>query len=280
MRIRFDRYAALLLVLAAPAAASAGPWTKGPGEHYAKLSGLFFRSDTFVAPDGSRQQGADYAALSAALYAELGLLEGLHLQAFVPYAWTRNRDDLSGDRFATIGSGDAILGAQWAPPIAQAVPWAVRLEAKAPLYDVGAIGGPLAAEFPALGDGQLDVTGWASVGGSLYPLPIWGFVEAGWRRRTEVYYGEGSGRAFADGAVARGQLGMFFFDERAFVTATADAVYTPTDDAITMSFVTLSPGFGARLGRGLWLEGGAIPMVWSRNNAPGTTWTLGVSHKR
>ena len=59
----------------------AGPWTRSIGSHYAKVSELYFASDTFVASSGERVEGSDYAALTTALYAEVGVAERAHLTA-------------------------------------------------------------------------------------------------------------------------------------------------------------------------------------------------------
>ncbi len=266
------------LVVAIPSVASAGPWTKAPGEVYVKASELLFRSDTYVAASGERVSGTDYLALTSSLYAEVGLTERLHFQAFFPWAFTRNEFTEIDTRYANVGLGDAIVGLQ-TTPIKRKIPYALRLEAKLPLYDVAAIDGPEAEMFPALGDGQVDLTGWLSVGGSLYPKPIYFLGEIGWRHRTEIFWGEGSGMEFGDGLTFNAQVG-YTFRERVLVAGNVNGIYSFANDAITQSFVTLGPTVALFLKHGLALEAGASPMVWSRNNSPGTTYSLGVSYSR
>lgn len=265
-----------LLAWASPA--WAGPWTRSRGDYYVKLSELVFSSDTFVSSTGERVAGTDYLALTTAAYFEVGIGERLQLQGFLPWAFTRNAFEAIDTRYANVGLGDALLGLQWTP-VELALPWALRLEAKVPLYDVAAVEGPEAAMFPALGDGQVDATLWASIGGSLWPRPIYFLAEAGWRHRTQAFYGEGSGAQFLDGVAFRAQAG-YTWRERVLVAANLNGIYTPGEDAITQSFVTVGPALGVSLGRGWMIEGTVDPMIWSRNNSPGTTWSLGISKKR
>lgn len=266
------------LVLVLPSLASAGPWTKEPGQVYVKASEMLFRSDTFVAANGERVSGTDYLALTSAVYLEAGLTKKLHFQAFMPWSFTRNEFTEIDTRYANVGLGDTILGLQ-ITPYKLNLPYALRLETKIPLYDVAGIEGPEANMFPALGDGQVDVTGWLSVGGSLYPKPIYFLGEIGYRHRTEIFYGEGSGLEFGNGLTFNAQVG-YTFKERVLVAGNAGGVYSFVDDAFTQSFVTLGPTVAVFLPKGFALEAGASPMVWSRNNSPGTTYSIGVSYSQ
>lgn len=263
----------------APAEAQAGPWTKKTGEYYVKFSELYFSSDTFVSPSGERIEGTDYLALTSAVYAELGLTERMHLQVFLPWTFSRNAFSEQGTRYATVGLGDAIVGVQTTPFKLGNLPWALRLESKIPLYDAKGPTGPDALNFPALGDGQVDLTYWLSLGGSLYPKPIYFLGEVGFRQRTEIFYGQGNGLEFANGIAYRAQAG-YIFKESFLVAGNVNGVYTPTEDLFTQSFLTVGPAIGVKLVGGLWLEATVDPMIWSKNNAPGTTWSVGISHKR
>ncbi len=263
----------------APKEALAGPWTKKTGDYYVKFSELYFSSDTFVAPDGERVAGTDYLAFTSALYAELGLTKRLHVQAFLPWTFSRNAFSDQGTRYATVGLGDSIIGLQTTPFDLGNLPWALRLEAKVPLYDARPPVGPDALNFPALGDGQVDLTYWLSLGGSLYPKPVYFLGEVGYRQRTEVFYGEGNGLEFSDGVAYRAQAG-YIFKERLLVAGNINGVYTPNATQFTQSFLTVGPAIGVQLVGGLWLEATVDPMLWSQNNAPGTTWSVGISHKR
>ena len=269
--------ASLAVLSSSPA--KAGPWTKKEGEYYVKVSELYFSSDTFVAPSGERIAGTDYLALSTALYAELGLTDRLHLQLFLPWQFTRNAFPEDDTRYATVGLGDTLIGLQATPFAIGSLPWALRVEAKVPLYDAAGVEGSEALNFPALGDGQVDLTYWLSLGGSLWPRPIYFLGELGWRQRTDVFYGEGNGLDFADGLAYRAQAG-YIYQERVLLAGNLNGVYTFSEDTFTQSFLTLGPMLGLRLKGGLWLEATVDPMLASRNNAPGTTWSVGLSHRR
>jgi len=266
----------------APQAALAGPWTKDPGSAYVKVSSLNFTSDTFVAPNGDRVQGTDFVARTAAIYAEAGLLEGLHLQAFLPYTWatnTFNANTPGQTIYGNLGFGDTIVGLQWTP-VKFKLPWAVRLDTKIPLYDVAGIEGPFASSFPVFGDGQVDFTGWLGLGGSIPGLPMYGFVEVGYRHRTEIFAGEGNGRSFGDGVTFFGQLGYTFIN-RVLVGASVNGI-VPFDssDGITQGFITVGPSLAVRLVDQWRLEATYDAMVFARNNSPGPSLSLGVSYSR
>lgn len=270
---------AIVALFAAPREAQAGPWTKKRGEYYVKVSELYFGSNTFVAPNGERVAGTDYLALTTALYGELGITDRVHIQGFLPWAFTRNAFEEQGTRYATVGLGDALFAIQ-TTPVDLPLPWALRLEAKLPLYDVKGPGGADALNFPALGDGQVDLTTWLSVGGSLWPTPVYFLGEVGYRRRTGVYYGEGLDLDFKDGVAFRAQAG-YIYKERLLLAGNLNGIYTPVDDTFTQSFLTAGPAVGVRLGgSNFWLEAMVDPMLWSKNNAPGTTWSVGLSHKQ
>lgn len=260
-----------------PLDASAGPWTKDKGKYYAKVSELYFSSDTFVAPDGQRVAGTDYLALTSAAYFELGLLDGLQIQGFIPWSFTRNHFESTDTKFANVGLGDMIFGVQ-VTPFKTKLPFAFRLDAKVPLYDVAGIDGPQASSFPALGDGQVDLTLWGSFGGSFYPIPAYALAEVGYRHRTEVSFGQGTGLEYLDGVTFLGQTG-YIFREKLLFALNVNGVYTFKEDLYTQSFVTVGPAVGVNVWRGFWLEANVDPMVWSRNNSPGTTISLGISHK-
>lgn len=267
---------ALVGVCAMASAAWAGPWTKGQGEAYVKGMGLMFGSDTFVSSTGARVQGADFVARTGAVYAEGGVGGGVQLQMYLPYQVATNRFEELDTTYANVGFGDAIVGVQWTP-VRLDVPWAVRLDAKVPLYDVAGIEGPEAARFPAFGDGQLDATLWASIGGSFYPLPAYALLEVGYRHRTEVFPGAGNGLEFGDGVTFFGQVGYTLFDV-ALVGVNTNGVVPLVEDTVTQGFVTVGPMVAVTMWQELRLEATYDWMPWSVNNAPGATASLGVSY--
>ena len=267
-----------LSVLTVGESAWAGPWTRGAGgSAYAKISESVFVADSFVDASGRVVEGADYLGFSTALYAEIGLLEGLHLQGYLPYVVARNAFDDS-TRFLNTGLGDALVALQWTPVAIRSLPWAVRLEAKAPLYDVGDIEGPLAMRFPAFGDGQLDLTAWLSAGASgRLGVPLYGFLELGYRHRTEAYLGTGDDRAFADTLVAAAQLGATPLWE-VLVALNVSSALPLRDDEVTRAFASVGPALLVPLVGGLSLEAGLDALFWTRNSAPGYSVGLGLSY--
>lgn len=258
--------------------AHAGPWTKQPGDAYIKVSESYFASDTFISSSGERVQGTDYLALTSALYFEAGLTPRLHLQGYLPWSFTRNEVESLDTRYANAGFGDAQIGFQ-TTPVAAALPYALRVNVKLPLYDVASIQGAERELFPALGDGQVDVTTWLSLGGSFWPTPLYVLGEVGWRHRTELFWGQGSELEFKDGLALNGQLG-YTIRERVLIALNLSGVYTFAQDEVTQSFLSVGPFLGVALGKGFSLEANISPMVWSRNNSPGTTWALGLSWSR
>ena len=114
------------------------------------------------------------------------------------------------------------MAIQYTPIPVESLAWALRTEGKLPLYDVSDVA-PAAGQpprVPALGDGQFDLTQWLSLGGSLWPLPVYGFVEGGWRYRSSWYYGVGSEQDYGSGPVWRAQVGAELFEGALLVYAT------------------------------------------------------------
>lgn len=266
-----------LTLLAMVPQAEAGPWTKAPGEAYIKYSQLFFGSDTFIDAQGNRVTGTDYAATTASIYAEFGIIPNVHAQVFVPYILSRNFFEAEETSYANVGFGDTLLALQWTP-IKTKIPWAIKLEAKLPFYDLGSIEGPRASQFPALGEGQLDVTLWGSVGGSFYPLPLYALAEIGYRHRTAIFFGEDNGVRYLDTVAFNGQVGATL-GKRFLIALNVGGTLALGDDQVTQSFVTLGPAVAIYLWDKLALEANASPMIYSRNNSPGTTYSLGLSYQ-
>ncbi|MCB9526050.1 MAG: hypothetical protein H6702_22125 [Myxococcales bacterium] len=265
-----------LLALLAPGLAWAGPWTRGPGQAYVKVSESLYTADAFQDASGRVVGGVDYTGWTSALYAEVGVARGLHLQAFLPHSVATN--DFGGAAFRSARLGDARLAAQWSLPWLD-FPQAVRAEVKLPLYDAAEPGGLQGASFPLIGDGQVDGRLWISAGGSLPGTPLYGFVELGYEHRTEWAVGDGLDRRFADGALAFAQVGATVW-RGVVLAANAQAVVPLAEDASTKGYATVGPGLFAPVGGGLALEASADFTPWARNSARGTQVSLGVSWSR
>ena len=191
-------FVAALVVSMSPSA-NAGPWTLGQGTLQLKAdislwqtvrrfasetdeqSGLFdppAESGDRV-PFAPAQGGGQLSAYGLELQARLGLIDWIDLDVAVPLIAldldTSFNDTLGQD----IGIGDVRVSVWLRAPIELPVQIAVRLEGKLPTGDFDST----AYEVP-LSEGQLDLTGWLSVGASL-PAESWFSVDAGYRLRLE-----------------------------------------------------------------------------------------------
>lgn len=266
------------LALLAPAIAWAGPWTRDAGGVYVKLSGGAFVAGEYVDPSGATVTGVDYLGITSALYAEVGVAEGLQVQLYLPHVIARNSYAETGDRYLSLGLGDARLGVQYGFPLV-GFPLALRIEGKVPLYDVAEPGGLEHGLFPALGDGQVDLDYWLSAGGSLDGVPLYGFVEVGYRLRTALYTGEGTGLEYGGGLLTYAQLGYTVFAD-VIVAANAQAVVPFEDDGRTKGYATVGPSVYAPVGAGVALELYYDATIWARAASAGQTVILGVSYSR
>ncbi len=269
---------ALVLTLMAAATAQAGPWTQNQGRFYLKVDQGFFVADSYVDASGQVIKGTEYLGATTSLYAEVGIWKGLHLVTYLPYTFARNTFD-DGGRFLNAGVGDAQLGVQYSPPIRTAAKTALKVEFKIPLYKVAGIEGPLATQFPAFGDGQLDVTFWLSAGYSLPRKPLYFLAEAGYRHRTEVTVGGGDARRFGDGFVWLTQVG-YTIKKRVGISLTFAGIVPFREDAWTKGYLTLGPALYIPVWRGLALEARFDPILWARNSSLGFGFGFGLSYKR
>jgi hypothetical protein len=267
----------LLLLVLAPSSALGGPWTKNAGELYLKLSESLFFSDTVVDASGGRHPAPDYVGATTSIYLELGLWRGLHFQAYLPFTVARN-GFAEGESLVNAGGGDALFGLQYSPPLGLPFPNALRLEVKLPFYNAGLVD---TTDFPALGDGQIDLTFWLSAGGS-FASRLHLFSEVGYRHRTEAFIGDGPFQAlsYGDGIALYAQGGGYAIVERLRVLVNFGGVVALTDDKLTQSSLSLGPALHLSLWRGLAIEATFDPVVFARNSASGFGLSLGLSYKR
>lgn len=274
--------AAAVWLLLASAPAAAGPWTKSLKEVYVKLGQTFFLSDSYVNASGNVVSGTNYLGATTSVYFEVGLWKKLHLQAYLPYVIGIN-DPGDGSKFLRASGGDALLALQYGLPLPVDFPVAVKVEFKAPLYDVGGVEGGWSGSFPAPGDGQMDVTFWLSAGGSLSSIPLFFFAEVGYRHRTSLYVGRGNVEQgalvdYGDGIAYFVQVGYTFF-ERVTASVNSGAILSFQDDKRTKSYITLGPSLYVPIKWGLAAEASFDPMVYTRNSSPGLGFTVGLSFK-
>lgn len=279
--------------------AAAGPWTREPGHWYFKLGQGLFVADGFRDAQGEFNTESAYTGLSSFVYGEVGLLDRLQTQFYVPYTVGINDFDADSPRRLSTScengmlvqttqrrsAGDAIAGLQWTSPWL-ALPHAVRANAKLPLYDLADPGGRCGDLFPQPGDGQLDASLWLSAGDSLQGAPLFVFGEVGHRFRTEVFFGEDSGQRVADTFLLFGQLGYRFMED-SFLMLNLNVSVPYTNDLTTRGALSIGPNLFLGLGEGFALETGVDFTPWARNSAQGQAsslfWTgasVGVSHTR
>ncbi|TXD31640.1 hypothetical protein FRC96_20985 [Lujinxingia vulgaris] len=257
----------LVSTLAMPEAL-AGPWTKDSGDYYVKVGESAYQANAFRTPEGFLVTGVDYFSATTYLYAELGLLDGVHLQTYVPLTYARNR--FGSQSYSDFGPGDMNLAIQ-ASPLNLKVPTSVRLEAKLPLY-----GRPPGDLTPARGDQQVDLTLWLSAGGGHHDLGVYFYADVGYQHRSAWTFDGTEVGDFSDGLVTMAQVGYNLFDT-ATVALTSSAVFPLSDDRISKSYLTVGPSIFVPLTERIALEADGYLTPFSRNSAAGWAVGLGVS---
>lgn len=255
----------LFLILLTSTTAYAGPWTKNTGEAYVKAGQSIYRATEFRTGNGLLIEGVDYFSTTSFIYAEVGILKGLHLQTYLPLMYSRTI--LGPMKNSDFGPADAQFSIQ-ASPLDLPIPTAIRLEAKLPLY-----GPPDSPMTPARGDQQVDLALWLSAGGSLYPNPLYFYIDVGYLHRTPWTFDDTIAPDVSDGIVGIAQVGYTFFD-RVTTAITSSAVLPFRSDFVSQSYITLGPSIFIPLGGGLNLEFDGYFTPYSRNSAAG--WALGT----
>ncbi len=229
---------------------------------------------TFASDESEEGAGLKYVNQSARVYAEVGVLDGLHVLVDGEYVWAAN--ELSGTdvRYVHNGFGDLRVGARYRL-LGEPVALALGLDVKTPLYKpVGEVDGADdiddMAQFPDLGDGETDVTVGLGAGRSLDPLPMWVGAWAGYQRR---------GGAFLDTAVASTSVGGTIGD-LVGLSVGLDAAYALGDDALTKSWLMVQSQLWLELGAGVAPELFFGFMPWTDNTEAGMQILLGTSWKR
>lgn len=274
-----------------PQPVKAGPWSKSLGEYYTKLSVGGYFAQGFRDASGKFQSGVNYASLSPALYAEAGIFDKLQVSVYAPYLLARSSYDGSAQNIANgranneyvRGSmGDTIAAVQWSSPWF-ALPHALRVEAKLPLYNVNAPRGAQQANFPAPGDGQLDLTLWASLGKSFESIPVYVFGEIGHQFRTERFFVERPRSAnpeYSDSLRWFGQAGLKFLGDK-YLMLNFVGVHPYEADDLTKGWMNLGLGVFYPVGkRGFSLEATYDQAIQAVNTAQGKSVGAGVSFSK
>lgn len=267
---------------------SAGAWSKPAGGAYAKLGSAAFASGHAYDDRGRRIDGGTFVLRAETLYgyAELGLTDDVTLVAFMPWIAATNLHE-SGVRFHTLGFGDTNLGAQVAVASWGPLRLGARVDGKVPLYR----GGPSvqgrqsvtvpgfarsARYFPALGDGQVDLTTWGLAGLSLPVVDGFLGVETGYRLR----FG-----SITDAIVGVATFGSWVLPDRLLLLLNAQGVFSlPSDDelrvAVGKGFLSFGPACMVPLVGGLALEFGYDVVTRGVNTAGGTQLQVGLSYAK
>ena len=260
--------AALSTMAAAPTAQASG-WVKDPGQAYVKAS-----LGTFSSDDSEEGAGLQYVNQSAGIYAEVGVLEGLHVQMDTQYVWAANEANGGKIRYKHAGFGDLTVGVRYRLA-AQPVALALGVDVKGPLYkDVNEVDGAdelgERVSFPDLGDGEVDTSVGLGAGVSFHPLPIWSVAWLAYQKRGGDFVDTALASVTVGGSVAK-VLGL---------STGADAAYALSEDSVTKSWVSLRVQAWLELGSGLSPEAHFGFMPWTENTEAGMQFLLGVSWKR
>lgn len=294
MRLR-HRLLALVVTCTAPwllfaGAAHAGAWTKPAGSGYLKLGSATFVSDHGYDFRGQRVDSDTFLLHAETLYgyAEVGLTDDVTLLGYVPYILATNQH-ASGVNFHALGVGDGLVGAQIHLLQTLGVVVSGRVELKAPLYQgAPSIQGRQSAKvpgfprsatlFPALGDGQVDLTTFVSAGSGLPSFGgyVDGFVtvDVGYRLRTG---------ALTDAVVLNASGGIWLLPGHLLLMANSAWVATlPSADELRVlvgkGYWSFGPAMMVPVIGGLSLEVGFDVVTAGVNAAGGMQALFGVSY--
>lgn len=275
---------ALLLALLSPTA-QAGPWVREPGHFYLKSGYVLFAADEFVDPSGATLEGSAYRGHTAHVFGEVGLVGPVQVVFNAPFVGSRN---VSGETaYINRAFGDLDVGLEAGTRVADKVPVSLQVLAKVPLYDNADLlqYGLAGSRFPAIGDGQLDVTAMLAAGSGISLGGFRGFtaVEVGYRHRTEVWLGDSSEpeRVLVDSIPWHLQVGWspkFGEWEAGWWSADVWAVNNLAPSDNTKEWIQLMTSLGVFVVPGLAVEAGYSQMVWGRSTSIGRSVLAGLSY--
>ena len=272
--------------LIALSVAQAGPWVKDPGHAYAKAGYVRFTADEYVDTDGQIVVGTRYIGHTSHLYGEVGVLPKVQAVLNVPFVGARN---VVGDLvYVNRQLGDADFGLE-AGHTFGALPVSLQVLTKVPLYDTGDLVqyGLVAGRFPAMGDGQVDLTTTAAVGRGLKVggFEGWAAGELGYRHRTEVWLGDSTepDRELVDGITWHTQLGgspRFGDRDAGWLSLDASGIQNLEVDEVTKQYTQAGASVGIKTIEGLAVELGFSQMLSARASSLGSSVSGGVSWTR
>ncbi len=250
----------LALLCGGPALATA--LGRDPGEGQVRLVSSTFVGTGAYDDEGLRAAADPLRVQTLLTDVELGVAPRLTLRAQLPWHLVSVVDAAGLAQRA--GAGDVILGGQLRLTEVAPVALAARLDVKVPLsHGPPTVRGRAPDGGPALGDGQVDVTAVALLGGR---LPFSGFLdlEVGYRLRTGDV---------TDAVVGGGKVGVRALGRRLLVALRLDTVVTldrapDRPEALGAGSAALGPWVAVRVVDRLHLEMGAA-WVGRGRNAPG-----------
>jgi len=281
----------VLAACLAPSLAAAGPWTKGFGEHYVKVGADFYATSDYAdarsAAEGETAGFDNFFGQTYSVYGEVGVfpLWPIQLTVHLPVSVGRAvfyDTALIGDgetgKTQTARLGDLRTSIQVAI-LRKPIQLGINLEVKVPLYSNGRVGfglGPYRQWFPLPGDGQIDVTPMAVIGGGLpTKVPLWIEGGVGYRFRTEAFVGWETDLVFVDGIPFYAAVGLA--PGPVWVVVRADGIKNIKDDNTTREHVTIGPSVGVTVWRGLAIEARVAGDVVAKNAPRGISFGAGVS---
>ncbi len=271
--------AAALACTISSAGAAAGPWIKGPGEGYVKVSGGAFDSQQIFDVDGTLVDPPFiYSNRAIYTYAEVGLLPELGLAFSLPVLFSTNA---VGERlrYNNSGPGDLDVALQGQAYRGDACAASGQVGLRVPLYDGivpsnndAALPGIAEDSFiPLLGDGSVDINPGVALGCSLYPIPGWVTLDADLNLRT---------RGFSSGVRAALGAGIFVWPERIAITARAEVLRRFSDDSErpTKQYISVGGGLIGLIYGGWGVEASASYLPEGAFIARGLNVMVGISY--
>ncbi len=271
LRLGLFPFVLAILVFTLPTPAEAGPWTKSAGEYYVKIGESLYRATSHRTGSGLLISGTDYLSATTYGYAEVGVWDDLHLQAYIPLMYARTTP--GNETFSDFGMGDARFAVQHSP-LDLAFPTSIRLETKIPLY-----GEPATPQTPARGGQQVDFSLWLSAGGGFSNIPLYLYLDAGYQHRTSWTFGDTVVPEYSDGIVTLAQVGYNVMDTFILAVGTS-GVIALEQDQISESYITVGPSVFWPLTDLLAIEFDSYFTPYSRNSAEGWSVGMGLSFRR
>jgi len=279
VRMRRGRGAILLACLVGtglPPQAWAGAWTQESGASFLKVSWLWQRAAQRRACGGERvvadPSGGEYLERQLFLYAEHGLDDRITLLG--SWAWKDQRID-GRPGYGTRSTGDLRAGVRLALRPGRR-PIAVESVLTLPTYPASDLGDPPAvrAQYLPAGAGKVQLETHVLTGFSLYPLPLYMNLGAGYHWR---------GGAFADQWAATLEVGgggrrLFAKAELRARLPSAGGCGDVAAGAVTPAekSVRWVPELALRLAGRVWVDAAYAGLITGENVLDAAQWSLGV----